>query len=67
MIQKFRLFQKRIGGLEWKCTPEEFLTGNKKLRRSVQQLLNNGANARELNVDAIAVELDLGRVWDVYR
>ena len=66
VFQKFRLMQESLGGLEWDCTPEEFLTEYKKLRRSVQQLLNNGANARELNVDAIAVDLDWGKASNVY-
>ena len=66
VIQKFRLLQQSLGGLEWGCT-QEFLTYYKKLSRSVQQLLNKGANARELNVDAIAVDLNLGRAWHVYR
>ena len=67
VIFKFGLLQARLAHLDWQCTPQEFLEDYKKARRTVRELIENGSNARDLNMDAIAADLDMGRAWDMYR
>ena len=67
VIFKFGLLQARLAHLDWQCTPQEFLEDYKKARRTVRELIENGANAWDLNMDAIAADLDMGRAWDMYR
>ena len=56
-----------MGHVNWKCTPQDFLVDYKKSRCALKELLENGADAKELSMDIITADHEMGRSWDVYR
>ena len=67
VLQKFSLLQKRLQHLKWEGNPEDFLKDYKRVRLALQDMMSWGADARDIDLDMVTAELDLGPIWYQYR
>ena len=62
VLQKFSLLQKRLQHLKWEGNPEDFLKDYKRVRLALQDMMSWGEDARDIDLDMVTAELDLGPI-----
>ena len=61
VTHQFGLFQAHLNHVAWQFYLQEFLQDYRMVLLAIQVLMDNGANARDFDIDMITADFDLDR------